>query len=192
MRRAGTMTKGAALASLLLLVGAGPAGAHAAFEGEAVPPDTHQVLALHVAGERPDAHTVKVVVTLPAEFELHGCEVSPGWSCTATSAVGDHPGQVAYTLLEEDHAHAKSAAPAHADEPTPPPDGSAPEEEADMYHFSVHTASEPGSYSFPVEQEYSSGDKVSWDGEAGSKEPAPVLTVAEPAQQEPAQPDPAK
>lgn len=70
-RGAGTLTRGAALASLLMLAVARPAWAHAEFEGAAVPADTHQDLALHVPGERPDAHNVKVVVELPAEFELH-------------------------------------------------------------------------------------------------------------------------
>ena len=185
MSRAGTITKGAALASFLMLAMAGPAGAHAEFEGEAVPAGTHQALALHVPGERAEAHNVKVVVTLPAEFELLSCEIAAGWSCTATSAAGDDPAQVIYTLLEEgaDHHDEKMAAPADEGHPEPPADGdgTAPEEEADMFHFSVHTPGESGTYAFPVEQHYSRGGTVQWNGTPDSDRPAPVVTVNAPA-----------
>jgi uncharacterized protein YcnI len=188
MSKAGTMMKGAAVASLLMLATAGPAWAHAEFEGAAVPPDTHQELALHVPGERPDAHNVEVVVELPAEFELHSCEVAPGWSCTAESATGNRTARVTFRRLEETksgHHHA-TAVPAHAGDPAPPPPPAdepapAPGDEADMFRFGVHTAAQPGSYSFVVEQQHSDGETVTWDGDAGSNQPAPVLSVEDPA-----------
>lgn len=186
MSRAGMMTKGAAVVSLLMLATAGPAWAHAEFETANVPPDTHQDLAIHVPGERPDAHNVMVVVELPAEFDLHSCEVPEGWSCLAEPAVGDHAARVTYTRQEEGGHHA-TAAPAHGGEPAPPPPpdepAPGPAEEADMFHFGVHTAVAPGNYSFPVEQHYSDGKTMKWNGDAGSKAPAPVVTVEDaPAQ----------
>ncbi|MGH8972669.1 MAG: hypothetical protein ACRD0C_05635 [Acidimicrobiia bacterium] len=191
MSRAGTTTKAVALGALLVLATAGPAAAHAEFEGATVPADSDVELALHVPGERPDAHNAEVVVELPAEFELHSCDVAPGWSCTAEPAVGDMPARVTFRAQDSSaeggggHAHAATV-PVHG-EPAPPPDqGAQPSPppnagEADMFHFTVHSASEAGDYSFPVEQHYSDGKTMHWNGDAGSKEPAPVVTVEAPA-----------
>jgi hypothetical protein len=50
-----------------------------------------------------------------------------------------------------------------------------------MFHFTVHTPAQAGTYSFPVEQHYSDGKKANWNGDAGSPEPAPTVTVEAPA-----------
>jgi uncharacterized protein YcnI len=188
MRRAGTMTKGAALAALMMLATAGPAAAHAEFETATVPADSAQELGLHVPGERPNAHNVKVVVELPAGFELHSCDVGAGWSCSAEPAVGDQPARVTFTLQEGAEGGHTMAVPTHGgDEPAPPAppahDEPAPAsgEEADMFHFGVHTPAEAGDYSFAVDQEYSDGRTMHWSGDAASNEPAPVVTVEAPA-----------
>ncbi len=191
MRR-GTMTKGAALAALVMLATAGPAAAHAEFETAKVPADSVQELALHVPGERPNAHNVQVAVELPAGFELHSCDVAPGWSCTAEPAVGDQPARVTFTAQEGaaeggGRAHA-TMVPVHGEppppgsgEPAPPPGEPGPGEEADMFHFTVHTPAEAGDYPFSVDQEYSDGKAMHWNGDAASNQPAPVVTVEAPA-----------
>jgi uncharacterized protein YcnI len=187
------MTKGAALAALVMLATAGPAAAHAEFETATVPADSAQELALHVPGERPNAHNVRVVVELPAGFELHSCDVAPGWSCTAEPAMGDQPARVTFTAQEgaagsggHEHAtmvpaHGEPTPPPGSGEPAPPPGEPAPGGEADMFHFTVHTPAQAGTYSFPVEQHYSDGKTVHWNGDAASKSPAPTVTVEAPA-----------
>lgn len=186
----------AAAGLLSAVVGGGPAWGHAGFENGAVPPASHADLTLHVPVEQPDAVNSRIEVKLPGGFEAHSCTAEAGWSCTVGGP--DEPETITFTRLddghESDHGHhqkeaarrsARAASFGPMDEDPGP--GTTPEpghepggdegSEGQVFRFAVRSPGAAGDYPIAVQQRYSNGDEIGWDGPAGSETPAPVLSV---------------
>ncbi len=143
---------------LVALFDATPAGAHASFLGApaAFPISTDQSLTMEVPHERDDVtYNVEVKVALGDGWTATGCEASATWTCTH----GVQDGRQVVRFVKD-----AGAGPA-ADE---------------VFRFSVRTASAVGTFPFPTIQTYNTGETVSWIGQAGSEEPAPVLKTVQP------------
>jgi uncharacterized protein YcnI len=136
----------------VMLVRPAAAWAHAEFTGDSsVPPDSDQALVLDVPEEKgPEVHNSKVTVEVPGGFTVSGCDEKPEWSC-ATSAAGRKT-VVTWTRSS----------------------GSDPDTH---FSFAVHTPKKGGDYPFEVNQSYTDGSTVHWDGLPDSETPAPVLQV---------------
>jgi uncharacterized protein YcnI len=151
------------VAAVVLLAGAAPAWGHAELEQGSVPADRDERLTMKVPVEPPghaDAeppleqrHNTRVTIEIPDGFRALQCSAKPGWECAVKPAAGRTPHHVAFSR-------------------TGPP-----YEKVDVFAFTVHTARNPGRYPFETNQAYSDGDRVSWDGPAGSETPAPVVEV---------------
>jgi hypothetical protein len=143
----------ASLALAGLLAMPTPAWAHAVFvSNSTVPPESDQRLALDVPEEKgPDVHNSKILVVVPGGFRVSGCDQKPEWSCAASGASG---GRTLVTWTRTS--------------------GSNPDAH---FSFGVHTPKQPGEYPFDVNQSYSDGSTVHWDGPPDSDTPAPVLDV---------------
>jgi len=91
------MRRLAMVAGLGLVFGwvAVPAWGHAGFESpKEVMADTDQTITQSVPEERgPDLHNAKVIVEVPAGFEVKGCH-GEGWECSTAPAQRCHPGEV--------------------------------------------------------------------------------------------------
>lgn len=186
----------------LALAGAGPAWAHAEFQNQTVPPDTHLELTLNVPVERPSAENARIEITLPDEFDTHSCTADEGWSCRVDNDKDpEHPNlpQVTFT---RNHCVAESAYRCKMEQEKPdalmlpaafspmgfigvmhnPGEGGGGEAEegggpGQAFHFLVHTPTKAGDYTIKVVQRYNTGEIVKWDGAPGSKTPAPILRV---------------
>lgn len=144
------------LAAVALAVGMlampATAWAHAVFtSSSSVPADSDQSLALDVPEEKgPDVHNSKIIVEVPGGFSVSRCDQKPGWSCATSAASGK-------TLVTWTRTSGSD------------PDG--------RFSFGVHTPKQRGDYSFDVNQSYTDGSTVHWDGPPDSDTPAPVLQV---------------
>jgi Domain of unkown function (DUF1775) len=198
----------AASAGALALAGAAPAWAHAEFQNQSVPANTHTELTLNVPVERPASENSRIEITLPDDFDTHTCTADEGWSCTVDNDKDpEHPGlpQVTFTRV---HCARESSYKCSMEEPAKPDaavgvaqpataagfahvlheagggghdeggageGGGAP---GQTFRFLVHTPAKAGSYHVKVVQRYNTGEIVKWDGEEGSKTPAPMLKVS--------------
>jgi hypothetical protein len=201
--RARTVLIAAASAGALALAAAAPAWAHAVFQNQTVPADTHTELTLNVPVERPAAENSRIEVTLPDDFDVHSCTADEGWSCTVDNDKdAEHPNlpQVTFTRVrcmaessykckmeaEKPDATMLPAAFAPAGfigvmhEPGEG-GGAADHDEGggpgQAFRFLVHTPAKAGDYKVKVVQRYNTGEIVKWDGDTGSKTPGPVLRV---------------
>jgi hypothetical protein len=186
-------------AGALALAGAAPAWAHAVFQNQAVPADSHTELTLNVPVEKPAAENSRIEITLPDEFDAHSCTADEGWSCTVDNDKDpEHPGlpQVTFTrvhcVAESSYKCAMEPAKPDAAEPVAQPvtparfsrimhgdeadhdEGGGP---GQAFRFLVHTPAKAGDYHVKVVQHYNTGQIVSWSGDEGSKTPAPMLHV---------------
>jgi len=188
-------------AGALALAGAAPAWAHAVFQNQSVPADTHTELTLNVPVERPAAENSRIEITLPDGFDTHSCTADEGWSCTVDNDKDpEHPDlpQVTFTRVHcpAEGSYKCNMEPAKPDaavtvaQPVTPAGfahvlhgdeggghdegGSAP---GQTFRFLVHTPAKAGDYHIKVVQRYNTGEIVSWKGEQGSKTPAPMLHV---------------
>ena len=119
--------------------------------------DQTQLFTLAVPGEKEDATTTKVVLTVPDGFGIRMFEPAEGWER-----------QVETTGTGEDEHIAKVTWTASGDAGA---DGG-------LFLFTAG-ADDTGSYSFEVEQSYSDGSVVDWAGPEDSDEPAPVVEVTD-------------
>jgi hypothetical protein len=186
----------------MCLAGAAPAWGHAVFQNQTVPPDTHQELTLNVPVERPAAQNSRIEITLPGAFDAHSCTANEGWSCTVDNDQDpEHPDlpQVTFTRV---HCVAESSYRCGAEESKPdaaepvamyhgsagfigvmhePGEAGGGHEEGgapgQAFQFIVHTPAKAGDYTVKVVQRYNTGEIVRWEGEPGSKTPAPILRV---------------
>lgn len=151
MRRT-ILTGIAATAAVVVL--AAPAWGHASFRQPSVPPDSDQRLVINVPVEREGQHNVKVILEVPPEFKVLGCDRKPGWGCTVTPP-GNRPASLVTWNREG---------------------GAARDNEGDDFTFAVRTP-KPGRYAVGVNQKYSGGETVRWDGPEDSDNPAAFLDV---------------
>ena len=137
---------------VLSIVLAAPAFGHATLDVKTAEAGTNVKMAVTVPDEEeaPGVVTTEVVVEAPEEFSMVDCLSEASWTCTVTEeriATFERPAPVAVD----------------GDKPT--------------LTFEVRTASAAGRYPIEVNQFYSSGEVVNWDGPAGGDHPAPVFEV---------------
>jgi uncharacterized protein YcnI len=112
-----------------------------------------QQYSLAVPTEKEGATTTKIVLTLPSGFSIDSFTPSPGWQR-----------QVQQTGSGEDAVIQKVTWTG----------GHTPTGEDSTFWFLGQPANS-GSYTFGVEQTYSDGSIVNWDGSASSEDPAPTI-----------------
>jgi uncharacterized protein YcnI len=135
------------------LVAASSAFAHARVSPAVSLAGELQQYSLAVPTEKEGARTTKIVLTLPDGFSIDSFTPSPGWQR-----------QVQQTGSGEDAVIQKVTWSG----------GSVPTGEDSTFWFLGQPA-KSGSYTFTVEQTYSDGSIVNWDGSASSEDPAPTI-----------------
>ena len=137
---------------VLTLVAAAPAFGHATLDVKTAEAGTNVELAVAVPDEEevPGIVTTKVVIEAPEQFSMIDCTGEAPWTCNVT--------EERIATFERPAAGAS--------------DGDKPE-----LRIEVRTASTAGRYPFEVNQFYSSGEVVNWDGPPDSDHPAPVFEV---------------
>src|SRR5215470_16884226 len=112
-----------------------------------------QQYSLAVPTEKEGLTTTKIVLTLPSGFSIDSFTPSPGWTR-----------QVQQTGSGEDAVIQRVTWTG----------GNTPTGEDSTFWFLGQPASS-GTYTFGVEQTYSDGSIVNWDGSASSEDPAPTI-----------------
>lgn len=183
----------------LMMASAAPAWAHAVFQQQSVPADTHTQLTLNVPVERTGAQNSRIEITLPDAFDAHSCTADEGWSCAVDNGKdAEHPGQAQVTFTR---VHCMPESSYKCTPETEAPDATLPVafgarsaalprvmhgDDGDKdggggpgqaFRFLVHTPTKAGDYQVTVVQRYTTGEIVKWDGAPGSKTPAPSLHV---------------
>lgn len=142
---------GATLVILLTL--ATSASAHARVSPAVSLAGELQLYSLAVPTEKSGTTTTKIVLTVPKNFSIDSFVPNPGWHrvLQQTGAGGDAVVQkVTWT------------------------GGHVPTGEDSMFQFLAQPAS-PGTYTFAVQQTYSDGSIVDWNGSESSEAPAPTI-----------------
>src|SRR5579871_133029 len=112
-----------------------------------------QLYSLAVPTEKANAYTTKIVMTVPSGFSIDSFVPSPGWTrVLKQTGSGDSAvvQQVTWT------------------------GGHVPTEEDSLFQFLGET-SKTGTFTFQVEQTYSDGSIVNWNGTESSANPAPSI-----------------
>lgn len=144
-----------ACAGLIALAVAASASAHARMSPSVSLANELQLYSLAIPTEKANAYTTKIVLTLPKGFSIDSFIPSPGWKRVERSTgSGDNAviTQVTWT------------------------GGHVPTEEDSLFQF-LAEASTPGTYTFHVQQTYSTGEIVDWSGPESSAAPAPTIDV---------------
>jgi hypothetical protein len=197
--RKGMVASGALIT--LVSMTAGPAWAHATFQQKTVAHDVHTELVLNVPVEKHDARNSRIAVVLPEDFDVHSCTADEGWSCSVDNGKDpEHPDtpQVIFTRVgctpESSFRCSNAAEPTAAEDPDghgvpvsfarpmhegggDEPRGAEGGSPGQSFRFLVHTPAKAGDYAVKVDQRYSTGDEVRWDGAEGSATPAPMIQV---------------
>jgi uncharacterized protein YcnI len=135
------------------LVAAASAFAHARVSPAVSLSGQLQQYSLAVPTEKEGATTTKIVLALPSGFSIDSFTPSPGWQR-----------QVQQTGSGEDAVIQKVTWTG----------GRTPRGEDSTFWFLGQPA-KSGTYTFGVEQTYSDGSIVNWDGSASSEDPAPTI-----------------
>ncbi|APU18100.1 hypothetical protein UA75_00240 [Actinoalloteichus sp. GBA129-24] len=162
-----------ALAGAFGLAGAGTAFAHVTAVPDEAAQGGHATLALRVPNERPDASTVSVSVTFPAEHPLSSVRTrpQPGWTVEVerfeeSAEAEQEPAVSTITWTAEDGAEI------------------GPDQFQEFWLSLGGLPTDADQLVLPAVQTYDSGEVVSWDeppaedGEEPAR-PAPVLTLVE-------------
>ncbi len=130
------------------------AGAHARVSPPASLAGRLQLYSLVVPTEKSGATTTKVVLTVPAGFGIDSfVPPPPGWTQqVAQSGSGDNAVVTRVTWSG----------------------GHTPTGQDSLFQFLAQPAS-PGTYTFTVQQTYSDGSIVTWNGPESSESPAPTI-----------------
>ncbi len=141
------------------VVCAGPAGAHAQFQGvKSVAPNTDSPITMFVPHERDETkYNVKIVVAVASGWQAVSCEQKSTWTCV----LGQSGGSSVITFAK---------------------DVGAARDEDETFVFTVHSHEGIVTSPFPTQQVYDDGEAVNWSGPPGSAEPAPLLRTLEPGQ----------
>jgi uncharacterized protein YcnI len=137
------------------LVLAGTASAHARMSPSISVANELQLYSLAIPTEKANAYTTKIVLTLPKNFSIDSFAPSTGWKRVEQSTgSGDNAliTQVTWT------------------------GGHVPTEEDSLFQFLAQPA-KSGTYTFRVQQTYSDGSIVDWNGPETAAAPAPTIKV---------------
>ena len=140
---------------LAALVTASVASAHARVSPPVSLAKEKQLYSLAVPTEKADVATTKVVLTVPDGFGIDSFVPSPGWKQ-----------QLQQTGSGEDAVIQKVTWTG----------GSVPTGQDSFFQFLAQPA-KSGTYTFHVEQTYSDGSIVNWDGSESSEAPAPTIVA---------------
>jgi uncharacterized protein YcnI len=154
-----------AAAALLAAVAAGSAFAHAHVSPPVALAKAGQMFTLAVPTEKETARTVKVVLTVPDGFAIDSFVPSTGWKrqVQATGSGEDAVvKQVTWTAIRG----------------TEPGAFGVPAGEDAFFQFLAETDSAK-TYTFQVEQSYSDGSVVDWNGSESSDTPAPTVEAVD-------------
>jgi uncharacterized protein YcnI len=142
---------GAALMILLAL--AATASAHARVSPAVSLAGELQLYSLAVPTEKSGATTTKIVLTVPKDFSIDSFVPNPGWH-RILQQTGAGEGAVVQKVTWTG--------------------GHVPTGEDSTFQFLAQPAS-PGTYTFAVQQTYSDGSIVDWNGSESSQAPAPTI-----------------
>jgi uncharacterized protein YcnI len=144
----------ASVAALLLgLVFAASASAHARVSPAVSLAGELQLYSLAVPTEKSGASTNKIVLTVPKNFSIDSFVPNPGWHrVLQQTGVGENAVVQKVTWTG----------------------GRIPTGEDSLFQFLGQPAS-PGTYTFEVQQTYSDGSIVDWNGSESSEAPAPTI-----------------
>ncbi len=137
------------------LVAAAAASAHAVLSPVTAQAKVLEYFTLAVPTEKDGATTTKIVLTVPNGFSIDSFQPAPGWK-RDVQATGSGEETVVQKVTWTG--------------------GAVPTEEDSVFGFLAATAG-TGKYTFQVEQTYSDGTVVDWNGAEGSDDPAPVVTA---------------
>lgn len=112
-----------------------------------------QLYSLAVPTEKENATTTKIVLTVPAGFSIDSFAPSPGWH-RVLQQTGSGDSAVIQKVTWTG--------------------GAVPTEEDSLFQFLAEPSSS-GTYAFQVQQTYSDGSIVNWDGSESSDAPAPTI-----------------
>jgi len=154
-----------AAAAALAAAAAGSAFAHAHVSPPVAIANAGQMFSLAVPTEKEDATTVKVVLTVPDGFAIDSFVDAPGWKREAQSTGSGEDAvvqQVTWT----------------AEKGTEPGPYGVPTGEDAFFQF-LAEPDKARTYSFQVEQSYSDGSVVDWNGDESSDTPAPTVEAVD-------------
>jgi len=149
----GRLLLAAAVAATVSLVGAASAFAHARISPPVALSKSLEVFTLAVPTEKEGAATTKVVLTVPAGFSIDSFVPSPGWKRSMQQS-GSGENAVVQSVTWSG--------------------GSVPTEDDAVFQF-LAEAQSTKTYTFGVEQTYSDGSIVNWNGSESSDTPAPTI-----------------
>jgi uncharacterized protein YcnI len=142
-----------ALVALVALVAAAAASAHARISPAVSLSNELQLYSLAVPTEKEGKTTTQIVLTVPKGFSIDSFVPSPGWKRVEQST-GSGENAVIQKVTWTG--------------------GSTPTEEDSLFQF-LGQPSKSGTYTFQVEQTYSDGSIVDWNGSESSESPAPTI-----------------
>jgi uncharacterized protein YcnI len=140
---------------LAALVGASAAFAHARVSPPVSVANELQLYSLAVPTEKANATTTQIVFTLPSGFSIDSFVPTPGWHRVVQST-GSGDSAVIQKVTWTG--------------------GSTPTGEDSLFEF-LAEASASKTYTFGVQQTYSDGSIVDWNGSESSENPSPTISV---------------
>src|SRR5579864_5891233 len=143
------------VASLIVLVSAASAWAHARMNPAISLSNQLQLYSLAIPTEKANATTTKIVLTVPKGFSIDSFVPSPGWK-RVEQATGSGDNAVIQKVTWTG--------------------GDVPTEEDSLFQFLAQPA-KSGTYTFQVQQTYSDGSIVDWNGPETAAAPAPTIKV---------------
>ena len=154
-RRTSRLAAALAVSATVVLLAAAAASAHARMSPSVSLANELQLYSLAIPTEDANAFTTKIVLTLPKGFSIDSFVPSPGWTrVEKQTGSGDSAviTQVTWT------------------------GGHVPTEEDSLFQFLAQPA-KAGTYTFQVEQTYSTGKIVNWADPETGQDPAPTIKV---------------
>jgi uncharacterized protein YcnI len=144
-----------ATVALAALATAATAFGHARISPEVSLANSLQLYSLAVPTEKEGVTTSKVVLTVPAGFSIDSFVPSPGWQ-RAVQSTGSGENTVIQKVTWTG--------------------GHTPTEDDSLFQF-LASGSSAQTYTFQVQQTYSDGSIVNWNGPESSESPAPTIEL---------------
>jgi len=155
MRQGSRITVLALVAAAALVVVAG-ASAHARVSPSVSLANELQLYSLAVPTEKENLTTTKIVLTVPEGFSIDSFAPSPGWTRELQQTGSGEDAVIQKVTWTGGHT---------------------PTEDDSLFQF-LAQPSKSGTYTFDVQQTYSDGSIVDWNGTESSEAPAPTIKVS--------------
>ena len=144
-----------AAAALAVLASASAAFGHARISPDVTLANSLQLYSLAVPTEKEGVTTTKVVLTVPSGFSIDSFVPAPGWQRQVQSTGSGEEAVIQKVTWTGGHTATG---------------------EASLFQF-LAGGSSPTTYTFQVQQTYSDGSIVNWNGPESSDTPAPTIEV---------------